>query len=103
MVGTGRAPAPTRCECGCSSREGPTPPAVEKAERQRYSWNSQGLEKLCSELISHLLCSFPHTVYLDNTAVRQKVSALCCLPRGSLGARFQHGGSLSCHLCINAS
>lgn len=64
--------------------------------------NSRAQEKLCSEFVSHLLCWFPHAVGLDNAAVRQKVSALCDLPRRSSGAKLQHGTSLFSHLCVNA-
>lgn len=39
---------------------------------------------------------------LDNAPVRQKVSALCGLPRRNSGAKPQCGASLSSHLCVNA-
>lgn len=64
--------------------------------------NSQGQEKLCWRFVSHLLCWFPHTVGLENTDVRQKVSASCGLSHKSSRASTQCGASLYDLSCVNA-
>lgn len=58
--------------------------------------SAQGLQAVC--------CAGSPTLWVWIMQLfAQKVSALCCLPGRSLGAKPQHGASLCSHLCVNAS